>query len=100
MEVGGGGREEGEWGNFLFRRGRWVEVFGKTATNRYFCVSKLRQSPTETKPEEKMHKLTKWSISEAGGAAVAVVVAVEEEVVEVVDEEQGRALKTGEALFG
>ena len=65
---------------------------GSTTTNRYFCVSKLPQSPTETKPEEKMHKLTKW-ISESGGAAAEVV-----EV--VVEEEQGRAVKTGEALFG
>ena len=70
---------------------------GSTATNRYFCVSKLPQSPTETKPERKMHKLTKW-ISESGGAAAAEVEVVE--VVEVVEEGQGRAVKTGEALFG
>ena len=85
MGESGGGEWEGGW-RYLGK--------GSTATNRYFCVSKLPQSPTETKPERKMHKLTKW-ISESGGAAAAEV-----EVVEVVEEGQGRAVKTGEALFG
>ncbi len=67
---------------------------GSTTTNRYFCVSRLPQSPTETKPEEKIHKLTKW-ISGSGCAAAGV------EVVEVEEEEEpGRAVETGEALFG
>lgn len=66
---------------------------GSPATNRYFCVSKPPQSPTEIKPERKTHKLTKWRFSDSGHAAAAVEVVV-------VEEEQGRVVKTGEALFG
>lgn len=93
--------EKGKWGNFLFRwdqgvgRGSKRRYLGKGSptTNRYFCVSKPPQSPTETKPERKTHKLTKWRFSDSGHAAAAVEVVV-------VEEEQGRVVKTGEALFG
>lgn len=46
---------------------------GSTTTNRYFCVSKLPQSPTETKPEEENAQTDKveyfrgWSCSSSGG---------------------------------
>lgn len=46
---------------------------GSPTTNRYFCVSKLPQSPTETKPERKNAQTDKvevfrlWSCSRGGG---------------------------------